>query len=73
MAFVRIEQRNAHLAGHVRLDYVKGKEGSVAKAKLIAISNRGGEKDEGATALQWTLWGRQAVACSSSSDVPHEL
>ena len=62
MAFVRIEQRNAHLAGPVRLDYVKGTEGSVAKATLIAISNsrRGGEKDEEATALQWTLWGRQA-------------
>ena len=62
MAFVRIEQRNAHLAGPVRLDYVKGTEGSVAKATLIAVSNsrRGGEKDEEATALQWTLWGRQA-------------
>jgi single stranded DNA-binding protein len=63
MAFVRVEQRNAHLAADVRLDWVKGKEGSVAKATLTAISNtrRGGEgKDEEATALQWTLWGRQA-------------
>lgn len=63
MAFVRVEQRNAHLAAAVRLDWVKGKEGSVAKATLTAISNtrRGGEgKDEEATALQWTLWGRQA-------------
>ena len=63
MAFVRIEQRNAHLAADVRLDWVKGKEGSVAKATLTAISNtrRGGEaKEEEATAIQWTLWGRQA-------------
>ncbi|MEO6743047.1 MAG: single-stranded DNA-binding protein [Caldimonas sp.] len=63
MAFVRVEQRNAHLAGPVRLDYVTGRDGKVAKATLIAISNtrRGGEaKEEEATAIQWTLWGRQA-------------
>ena len=62
MAFVRVEQRNAHLTGPVRLDYVKGRDGKVAKATLTAISNsrRGGEKDEEATALQWTFWGRQA-------------
>ena len=63
MAFVRVEQRNAHLAGPVRLDYVNGRDGKVAKAMLTAISNsrRGGEgKEEEATAIQWTLWGRQA-------------
>ena len=63
MAFVRVEQRNAHLAGPVRLDYVNGREGKVARAILIAISNtrRGGEaREEEATAIQWTLWGRQA-------------
>ncbi|MEO6746270.1 MAG: single-stranded DNA-binding protein [Caldimonas sp.] len=63
MAFVRVEQRNAHLAGPVRLDYVTGRDGKVAKATLTAISNtrRGGEaKEEEATAIQWTLWGRQA-------------
>jgi single stranded DNA-binding protein len=63
MAFVRVEQRNAHLAGSVRLDYVNGRDGKVAKATLTAISNtrRGGEgKEEEATAIQWTLWGRQA-------------
>src|SRR4051794_41682444 len=63
MAFVRVEQRNAHLAGPVRLDYVNGRDGKVAKATLTAISNsrRGGEsKEEEATAIQWTLWGRQA-------------
>ena len=62
MAFVRVEQRNAHLAGPVRLDYVNGRDGKVAKATLTAISNsrRGGEaKEDEATAIQWTLWGRQ--------------
>ena len=46
MAFVRVEQRNAHLAGPVRLDYVNGREGKVAKATLTAISNsrRGGRE-----------------------------
>ena len=63
MAFVRVEQRNAHLAGPVRLDYVNGRDGRVAKATLTAISNsrRSGEaREEEATAIQWTLWGRQA-------------
>ena len=31
MAFVRVEQRNAHLAGAVRLEFVNGREGKVAK------------------------------------------
>lgn len=37
MANVRVEQRNAHLAGPVRLEYVDGREGKVAKATLTAI------------------------------------
>ena len=64
MAFVRVEQRNAHLAGAVRLEFVKGREGKVAKAVLTAISNTrrgsGDEREEEATAIQWTLWGKQA-------------
>ncbi len=64
MAFVRVEQRNAHLAGPVRLEFVNGREGKVAKATLTAITNsrRGGgeEREEEATAIQWTLWGKQA-------------
>ena len=64
MAFVRVEQRNAHLAGSVRLEFVNGRDGKVAKGTLTAISNarRGsgdGREDE-ATAIQWTLWGKQA-------------
>ena len=64
MAFVRVEQRNAHLAGSVWLEFVNGREGKVAKGTLTAISNtrRGsgeGREDE-ATAIQWTLWGKQA-------------
>ena len=64
MAFVRVEQRNAHLAGPVRLEMVNGREGKVAKAVLIAISNTrrgsGEDRSEQSTAVQWTLWGKQA-------------
>jgi single-strand DNA-binding protein len=64
MAFVRVEQRNAHLASHVRLDFVNGREGKLAKAVLTAISNHrrgnGEEREEEATAIQWVLWGKQA-------------
>lgn len=64
MANVRVEQRNAHLAGPVRLEYVKGREGQVAKATITVISNSrrgsGDEREEEATSLMWTLWGRQA-------------
>jgi len=62
MPFVRVEQRNAHLAGPVRLDHVNGREGPVAKATINVVSNArrsSGEEDE-ATFIQWTLWGRQA-------------
>jgi single-strand DNA-binding protein len=66
MASVRIEQRAAHLAGPVRLDTVYGREGPVARATLTAISNtrrgrgEGEQREEEATAIQWTLWGKQA-------------
>ena len=64
MAFVRVEQRNAHLAGNVRLEFVNGREGKLAKATLTAISNTrrnsGDEREEESTAIQWTLWGKQA-------------
>ena len=64
MAFVRVEQRNAHLAGGVRLEFVNGREGKVAKGTLTAISNTrrgsGEDRSEQSTAIQWTLWGKQA-------------
>jgi single-strand DNA-binding protein len=64
MAFVRVEQRNAHLASAVRLISVPGREGPIAKATLTAISNTrkgsGENRGEEATAIQWTLWGKQA-------------
>lgn len=64
MANVRVEQRNAHLAGPVRLEFVNGRDGKVAKATLTAISNTrwgsGDGREEEATAIQWTLWGKQA-------------
>ena len=64
MAFVRVEQRNARLAGPVRVEVVKGRDGEVAKGVVTIISNTkrgsGDERTEEATAIQWTLWGLQA-------------
>jgi single-strand DNA-binding protein len=68
MAFVRVEQRNAHLAGAVRLHSVEGRDGPINKATLTAISNTrkgsGENRGEEATAIQWTLWGKQAEAAA---------
>jgi single-strand DNA-binding protein len=64
MANVQVFQRHAHLAAAVRLEFVNGREGKVAKGVLTAISNtrRGPaeSREEESTAIQWTLWGRQA-------------
>jgi single-strand DNA-binding protein len=64
MANVQVIQRNAHLAGAVKLEFVNGREGRVAKATLIAISNNvrgsGDTREQEATSIQWTLWGIQA-------------
>jgi single stranded DNA-binding protein len=64
MANVQVIQRHAHLAGAVKLEFVNGREGKVAKATLTAISNirrgSGEAREEETTAVQWTLWGRQA-------------
>ena len=64
MAFVRVEQRNARLASVVKVEYVKGRDGEVAKGLVTIISNTkrglGDERTEEATAIQWTLWGSQA-------------
>ena len=47
MANVQVIQRNAHLAGSVKLEFVNGREAKVAKATLTAISNtrRGSGED----------------------------
>ncbi|MEO6281517.1 single-stranded DNA-binding protein [Roseateles sp.] len=67
MANVQIFQRHAHLVGAVKLEFVNGREGKIAKGVLTAISNTrrasrdGGEaREEESTAIQWTLWGKQA-------------
>ncbi len=64
MANVQVVQRHAHLAGAVRLEFVNGREGKVSKAVLTAISNTrrgsGDSREEESTAIQWTLWGKQA-------------
>lgn len=64
MANVQVIQRHAHLAGAVKLEFVNGREGKIAKAVLTAISNTrrgsGEQREEESTAIQWTLWGKQA-------------
>jgi single-strand DNA-binding protein len=67
MANVQVIQRHAHLAGGVKLEFVTGREGKIAKAVLTAISNTrragkgsGDSREEESTAIQWTLWGKQA-------------
>ena len=64
MAFVRVEQRNARLAAPVRLDTVQGKDGPLSKGLVTAISNvrkgSGEQREEEATSIQWTLWGKLA-------------
>ena len=42
MANVRVEQRNAHLAGAVQLSYVNCRDGQVAKGVVTVISNTKG-------------------------------
>jgi single stranded DNA-binding protein len=69
MANVQVIQRNARFAGPVRLDYVLGREGPVAKGTVTAISNvrrgSGEEREEEITAIQWTLWGKQAESAAA--------
>ena len=64
MAHVQVIQRHAHLAGAVKIEFVNGREGKIAKAVLTAISNTrrgsGEAREEESTAIQWTLWGKQA-------------
>lgn len=63
MSAILVIQRNAHLAGTVRLDTVQGRDGPVPRATFVAISNdrRGPEpRQDVPTAIRWTLWGRAA-------------
>ena len=64
MAYVRVEQRNARLAAGVRLDHVQGKDGPLVKGTAVAISNvrkgSGEGREEEATSIQWTFWGKLA-------------
>ena len=60
MAHVRIEQRNGRLATEVKIEQVTTREGLLAKGTIVVISNgfRNGESE--ATAIRWTVWGKQA-------------
>ena len=60
MAQVRIEQRNGRLATEVKAEQVSTREGLLSKGSIVVISNgfRNGESE--ATAIRWTVWGKQA-------------
>ena len=64
MANVQVIQRNAHLAGNVKVEVVPGRDGPITKGTLVAISNSyrgsGDSREVQATSIQWTLWGSQA-------------
>ncbi|MCE9658295.1 MAG: single-stranded DNA-binding protein [Burkholderiales bacterium] len=64
MAYVRVEQRNARLAAGVRIDTVQGKDGPLVKGTAVAISNvrkgNGEQREEEATSIMWTFWGKLA-------------
>jgi hypothetical protein len=67
MAYVRIEQRNGRLATGIVVEQVSTREGLLAKATVVVISNgfRNGESE--ATAIRWTLWGKQARTLRATS------
>jgi single-strand DNA-binding protein len=71
MANVLVIRRNAHLADAVRLEFVNGRDGQVAKATLTAIGNvrwgSGDAREEEATAILWTLRGKQLSTPQSTS------
>lgn len=72
MANVQVFQRHAHLAGPVRLEFVDGREGRIAKGTLTAISNAvrgsGDSRTQHPTAVQWTLWGSLAESAAAYLD-----
>ncbi|MDP2261801.1 MAG: single-stranded DNA-binding protein [Hydrogenophaga sp.] len=72
MAHVQVIQRNAHLAGTVQLDHVKGSDGPLARAVLTAISNHyrgsGAAREQMTTAIRWTLWGTLAENAAAYLD-----
>ena len=72
MANVLVIQRNAHLAGPVRIEFVDGREGRVTKGTLTAISNAvrgsGDAREQHPTAVQWTLWGPMAENAAAYLD-----
>lgn len=72
MANVLIIQRNAHLAGPVRVEFIDTRDGKRTKATLTAISNTwrgsGEAREQEATAIPWTLWGVQAENAAAYLD-----
>ena len=75
MANIQVIQRNAHLAGNVKVEFVEGRggrDGRVAKGTLTAISNAvrgsGEAREQHPTAVQWTLWGALAENAAAYLD-----
>jgi single-stranded DNA-binding protein len=60
MAIVRIEQRNGRLATEVKVEEIGTREGPLAKGTIVVISNSFRNGASEATAIRWTVWGKQA-------------
>lgn len=64
MSKVQVIQRSAVVVGTVALDYVKGRNGMLAKAVFAAACRERRSAGDSATVppvkLQWTAWGRLA-------------
>ena len=71
---VQVFQLGAHLAGTVKVEYVNGRDGLRAKATFVAISNHhwgaGEDRQERASSIRWTVWGKQAENASARR-TPH--
>ena len=67
MANVFVIQRHAHLAGAVKLEFVNGREGKIAKAVLTAISNT--RRGSGETREIW----RPNLTEGGSNRVPQQF
>ena len=61
MAFVRVEQRNARLAGPVKVEYVNGRDGQVAKGPGLLAEARTGTPAEAAPPLRCSRVGARSL------------
>ena len=67
MANVQVFQRHAHLAGAVKLEFVNGREGKIAKGVLTAISNT--RKGKGSYVLDVNFFDELRIDLATADDI----